>query len=492
MNFNGSRIMVLGDVMLDHYIRGYVKRISPEAPVPVLNRKSSWSMPGGAANVARGLVSLGCCPCLAGLIGDDPAGETLTRQTLADGVEAALLKSSGRQTTCKTRILAGAHQLLRVDEETARQPDRDELIAMRVAVQNYLPGAGAVIISDYAKGVLLPAKDGACIAAYAIEQAREAGIPVLVDPKGTDWTRYAGATCVTPNTAEFKRVCEALGLLNDGMADLPNQLRRNLAEALCEHFHFEHLLLTRGSQGMILYTPDVEPVRIRAVMREVADVSGAGDTVIATLAACIATGIPWAEAARIANVAAGIAVTKIGAAQVSVAELNAALAEKRSNAKLCSWQELEDKLRLWRDQGQSIVFTNGCFDILHPGHISLLRQSAAFGDRLVVGLNSDASVRRLKGPERPIQNEESRAMLLGALEAVDAVILFDEDTPQKLIEAVKPDILVKGSDYKVEDIAGAAFVQARGGQVKLVDLVAGFSTTDIARRIQGQKRDSCC
>lgn len=487
MEFKGIKILTLGDVMLDYYICGDVKRISPEAPVPVVSKRNAWSVPGGGANVARGLARLGCQPKLIGLIGADAAGETLRQQTAAEGIETALIKSDRRQTTCKTRILARSQQLLRVDEESVQKPDREEMVSLRVHLEKLLPGCGALIISDYAKGVLLSGKDGQNLCRLAIAAAANAGIPALVDPKGSDWSRYSGATCVTPNTSEFLHICESLALWPAGGGEPPAQQRRDMAEALCQHFGFGHLLLTRGSKGMSLYGPGREPVHIRAIMREVADVSGAGDTVIATLAACVAAGMTWEQAAPIANTAAGIAVTKIGAAPVSAAELNQALSSSKTGSKVWTWGVLEEKLRLWRDQGQRIVFTNGCFDILHPGHISLLRQSAAFGDRLIVGLNSDASVRRLKGADRPIQDEQSRAMLLAALEPVDAVIMFEEDTPEKLISAIKPDILVKGSDYRVEDIAGARCVQASGGQVKLVELLPGHSTTEIARRIRTQK-----
>ncbi len=484
MEFNNAAILVLGDVMLDYYISGDITRVSPEAPVPVLAKRNAWSMPGGAANVARGLARLECRPRLVGLVGCDAAGETLRQQVAAEGVEAALVQSSTRQTTCKTRILARSQQLLRVDEETAKKPGLDELTALRLHLEKLLPGCKGMILSDYAKGVLLPGAHGKSLAAHAINLAQNAGIPVFVDPKGSDWRPYAGADCITPNSGEFGAICQALGLWHGEKGEPPAQQRRELAETLCRHFDFGHLLLTRGSRGMAFYCPGHEPVNIRAVMREVADVSGAGDTVISTLCACVAAGVGWPEAAAAANAAAGVAVTKMGAAPVGIMELNQALSRSGGNPKICAWPELKDRLRLWRGEGQRIVFTNGCFDLLHPGHISLLRQSAAFGDRLVVGLNSDASVRRLKGDARPIQDEQSRATLLAALEAVDAVVLFEEDTPQKLIEAIKPDILVKGSDYKVENIAGAAFVRSYGGQVRLVELVDGFSTTGITRRIQ--------
>lgn len=486
MNLSGNKILVLGDVMLDYYIAGSASRVSPEAPVPVVTKHNAWSVPGGAANVARGLAYLGCKPALVGLVGEDAAGETLRQQIAGDGISAGLIKSGHRQTTCKTRILAQGQQLLRVDEESRARPNLEEQVALRLNLEKLLPDCKALVVSDYAKGTLLPGKDGADAASAAIAMARKFGMPALVDPKGTDWSRYRGASCITPNSGEFIKVCEALGLWQ-GDGEPGAAERQKLAEAICQRFDFECLVLTRGARGMTLYQPGKQPENIRATMREVADVSGAGDTVIATLAACAAAGESWQKSCVIANAAAGVAVTKLGASPVSAAELNRALSEADENPKLCNRDEIGKKIREWRRQGQRIVFTNGCFDLLHPGHISLLRQSAEFGDRLIVGLNSDSSVRRLKGPERPIQNEQSRAMLLGALQAVDAVVLFDEDTPEELIHAIRPDVLVKGSDYKIENVAGAEFVRSYGGQVRLARLVDGCSTTDLAARIKARQ-----
>lgn len=485
MDFSGLEILTVGDVMLDYYISGVTKRVSPEAPVPVVSKRNAWSVPGGAANVARGLARLGCNSRLVGLIGEDPPGETLRQQILAEGIKSGLVRSATRPTTCKTRILAHGQQLLRVDEEVAQKPSLEEKVSLRVNLEAQLAGCKALVISDYAKGTLLPSKDGTNIASIALEMAKHKGMPVLVDPKGVDWSRYAGATCITPNTGEFVKVCEAYGLWN-GEGEPSGAERHALAQALCKKFDFSMILLTRGAKGMTLYQPGAPAENIRAVMREVADVSGAGDTVIATMAACAAKGVPWREAAVIANAAAGIAVTKLGAAPVSLAELNQALAGEKANTKLCSLPELEERIRQWRREGQRIVFTNGCFDLLHPGHVALLRQSAGFGDRLIVGLNTDDSVRKLKGPERPIQDEQSRALLLSALQSVDAVVLFSEDTPENLIHSVKPDVLVKGSDYKVENVAGADFVKSYGGQVKLVDLVEGCSTSGLAAKIKSR------
>lgn len=484
LNFDGLRVLVVGDVMLDHYVTGTVRRISPEAPVPVVSKRNAWSVPGGAANVALGVSRLGCGTCLLGITGDDAAGHTLRQQTAAENIEAGLVLSKGRPTSCKTRVLAQGQQLLRVDEESCQKPSLEEFVALNRHLQEFLPTCHAVILSDYAKGVLLPRDQGDSLAQRAIAQAKPLGIPVIVDPKGVEWERYAHATCVTPNSAEFIAMCRSLGLWPPSSREPGRAERRELAMALCAAFDLSALLLTRGSKGMTLFQPGQEPVYIKATMRQVADVSGAGDTVIATLAACRAAGIAWPRAAAIANAAAGVAVTKLGAAPVHRSELAAALRDTGKTDKVQNLPQLLEQLRLWRDENQRVVFTNGCFDILHPGHISLLKQSAAMGDRLVVGMNSDASVRRLKGDSRPIQNEQSRSLLLASLEFVDAVVLFSEDTPEELIRHVRPDILVKGSDYQIDAIAGARFVQSYGGQVRLVDLVKGFSTTDIAKKIQ--------
>lgn len=483
LEFNGLPILVIGDVMLDYYISGAAARVSPEAPVPVVNKKHAWSVPGGAANVARCLSRLGCAPRLVGLTGEDVIGEILRQQTAAEGIMLGLVKSGRRQTTCKTRILAAGQQLLRVDEESVLRPDLQEITSLRVHVQDMLADLKALVLSDYGKGALLPDKGGENLCTLALAEAKAAQIPVIVDPKGIDWERYKGAACVTPNTGEFLRICEALGFYGGG--EEPGSLeRQKLAEMICVKFDLGRLLLTRGARGMTLYEPGWPPFNIRALAREVSDVSGAGDTVIAVLAACIAAGSDWREAAKIANVAAGVAVGKLGTAPVSIVELNRALAKPGENPKLFELPELLEKISRWRRENQKIVFTNGCFDLLHPGHVSLLRQAASFGDKLIVGLNSDESVRRLKGASRPIQTESSRAMLLSALHAVDAVVIFGEDTPEELVHAIRPDVLVKGSDYEIQNVAGARFVQSYGGQVKLVDLVEGCSTTSLAARIK--------
>lgn len=485
MNFSNIAVLVLGDVMLDHYITGKAERMSPEAAVPVLLRQKSWTVPGGAANVARCLRRLGCEAKLVGLIGRDGTGATLQKEIDAEGIGGGLVTTS-RPTTCKTRIMAQGRQLLRVDEETVQSPTREEMVSLRKYLEKYMPGCKILVLSDYAKGVLLRDREGKSICEFAIDLAKTHDIPVLVDPKGTDWGRYVGAQCVTPNLAEFTRVCDVINgsSYTEAQLDEEARLRQSMAEDICHKFQIERLLLTRGPRGMNLFEDRHKPLYIRASRREVADVSGAGDTVIATLAACVASGMDWKESAEIANQAAGIAVTKVGTAPVGINELMKALQQEKDNPKLYSWEEMREKILDWRRQGQKIVFTNGCFDLLHPGHISLLKQSAAMGDRLIVGLNSDASVKRLKGSERPLQNEQSRALLLGALRDVDAVVIFDQDTPEELIRQLNPDYLVKGSDYAIENVVGADYVRAHGGEVRLVDIVDGMSTTNLVRKIR--------
>lgn len=483
MNFDGVRVLVVGDVMLDHYIAGQVRRISPEAPVPVLSVSRKWVVPGGAANVARNLARLGVHVALAGVVGADAAADDLRAALAREGIDDGLTVAASRGTTRKTRVLAQGQQLLRLDEEAAAPLEAGEFETLRSSVVALLAGRQAVILSDYAKGVLMETADGGNLCRVVIEEARRLHVPVLVDPKGGDWRRYAGAHCVTPNAGEFDAACG-----REPGAAMNRATREALAADLRRQYGIERLLVTRGPKGMALFGPGEAPVYCSAAVREVADVSGAGDTSIAVLTACVGKGISWAESMRVANAAAGVAVGKMGTAPVSLAELNAALREQADNPKLFSLPDLVEKVEEWRRNNQSVVFTNGCFDLLHPGHISLIRQSAAQGDRLIVGLNSDASVRRLKGPSRPIQNENSRALLLAALAAVDAVVLFDEDTPLNLVAALQPDVLVKGSDYTLDTVVGADVVLARGGRVHLAQLVDGCSTTGLVNKMESRRQ----
>lgn len=481
MKFEGVTVLVIGDVMLDHYITGKASRISPEAPVPVVNRQSAWMVPGGAANVACGLARLGCTARLVGFAAEDASGLALRQKLAATGVEAYLVPGRNRLTICKTRILVGGQQLLRIDEETVTPPVLPERIALIHALDQTVDQCDAIILSDYAKGVLLRDQYGQSLCQVAINKARDKGIPVLIDPKGTDWIRYEGASCITPNLAEFHQICSTIS--NDWEACSSGV--SFLAAQICEKFSLERLLLTRGPEGMELFEKGSQVIKLPASVREVSDVSGAGDTVIATLAACVAKGLSWEESAAIANTAAGIAVSKIGATPVELSELNNALEKDQKDSKIYSLSGLLEVISQWRSEGKRIVFTNGCFDLLHPGHISLLHESASLGDKLIVGLNSDASIARLKGAGRPIQAETNRARVLAALEDVDAIVVFAEDTPELLLSAIRPDVLVKGGDYQIENVVGADFVKSYGGKLHLARFLDGHSTSALV----GQMRD---
>lgn len=484
LSFDGCRIFVIGDVMLDEYVETAVNRISPEAPVPVALVRRRRNVPGGAANVARNLACLGCEVMLAGIVGRDAAGETLEKLVAEFGIFPVFTGAPDRPTTVKTRITAHGQQLLRLDDE-ARAPLSDSLYES--LLQNIAPrldGVGAVILSDYDKGVFLRDENGESLAPRIISRCRELGVPVLVDPKGRDWERYARADVITPNMREL---AEATGR---PAGDYPG-LCAGGADLLQRHA-FGRILLTRSEKGMTLLQKKTKPLEITANAREVADVSGAGDTVIAVAGACMTRGMPFEEAAKMANLAAGVVVGKAGTSPVELVELrNAWLAENmrgadrlaRLNLKICdSVSALQSLVGLWRQQGLKVVFTNGCFDLLHAGHIQLVEEAAAQGDRLIVAVNSDNSVKRLKGPERPMQPENARGLVLAALEEVDAVIIFEEDTPKELIEAITPDVLVKGGDYSPESIVGAGHVIRHGGRVHIAKFRDGFSTSGLIDR----------
>jgi D-beta-D-heptose 7-phosphate kinase/D-beta-D-heptose 1-phosphate adenosyltransferase len=477
-----NRILVVGDLMLDCYYWGEVSRISPEAPVPVVKVNGKSFSLGGAGNVAANLAGLGCPVTVVGLIGADAAAQSLKAQLAALTIEDGCLVDGNRPTTTKTRIMASKQQLVRLDEEDGRAIDARSAEALLDRIDGLLPSVKAVILSDYGKGMFDTAD---CIQAI-IRSCRRAKIPVFIDPKGRNWERYAGASCITPNTAELEAVSAAPVKADDDLVPVAHALRRRLS--------LDWLLVTRGPRGMALFGEEAQPMMIPARAREVFDVSGAGDTVIATLAACVAAGMPFDQAAAIANTAAGIVVGKLGTQPVRLQELERDLAEawRREPAsalwKVADGREAVARIFHWRQAEQRIVFTNGCFDLLHPGHVSLLHQARQLGDRLVVGLNTDASIRRLKGDQRPILPGQDRAAILSALEDVDLVVFFDEDTPLALIEELKPDILVKGADYRIEDVVGRAIVEAYGGQVRLVEILKGHSTTAIARKLAANSR----
>jgi D-beta-D-heptose 7-phosphate kinase / D-beta-D-heptose 1-phosphate adenosyltransferase len=479
LSFEKSRILIVGDIMLDRYIWGNVQRISPEAPVMVVKKQRVTETLGGAGNVANNLAGLGCQVVVVGVCGHDHRSQVLKQLLRQKGIQDGLIEDPGRPTITKTRIMAHKQQVLRLDEEDAGALSSDLVQQIQFRVTREMAHCQALIISDYGKGTLASEQ----LVQEIIALARTHTIPVLVDPKGTRWERYRGATCITPNTAELEAMVGAPLEGDDALLIASaREVRNRLA--------LDRLLVTRGAQGMCLLGPEEEPLLIPAQARDVYDVSGAGDTVIATLAAALAGGAAFDQAARVANVAAGIVVGKLGTQPILASELFTALRFNNQQlyypyaaAKMTAMDAALAKVQEWKAASEILVFTNGCFDLLHPGHISLLYQARALGDRLIVGLNTDASVRRLKGPQRPILQQQDRAAMLSALACVDMVVHFDEDTPLDLIKAIQPHVLVKGSDYNPDQVVGKEVVEAYGGCVKLVDLVKGYSTTQLARKV---------
>ena len=476
-----ARVLVVGDVMLDRFVSGAVERISPEAPIPVVRIQSETAMVGGAGNVARNVAALGAAASLVGLCGDDATGRALHDQIAAlKGLEPHLVVERGRVTTEKTRFFGGSQQLLRADREVAANPGADAAKALLAAVDAGAKGAGAIVLSDYAKGVV-----SAAVIGRAIDQARRANAPVLVDPKGKDFRRYAGAAVLTPNASELAAAT--------GMPMTSDDAVVAAATAALTQADVRAIIATRGKDGMTVVERGHPPVHLRVRAREVFDVSGAGDTVVATLAAALATGATLVQAAELANVAAGIVVGKVGTAVASHTEVLEALYARdllAADDKIVDLAGALDRVQRWRRNGETIAFTNGCFDLVHPGHVSLLNQARAAASRLVVGLNTDASVRRLKGESRPILDDAARATVLASFTAVDLVVPFDDDTPLRLIETLRPDVLVKGADYTVATVVGSDFVQSYGGRVVLATLVPGASSTNIVSRIGASQRRS--
>jgi len=469
-----KRLLVVGDVMLDKYIWGEVGRISPEAPVPVVRTTHQSHQPGGAANVAMNLRRLGAQVEVIGFTGGDEDGRLLAEGLRTNGISPEFIVSQGFPTITKQRILGGRQQMLRVDSERLDARSQDDYDRLAKSVQAHLPGCDAVVLSDYAKGVLTA---GVCQA--VIQAARRLKIPVLVDPKSTDFSRYRGATTICPNLSELAAA------VHEETRELKPLL--DATETLVQELGIEFLTATLGEKGIALVRRGSSFVA-PAVARQVFDVSGAGDTVIAVLALCLASGLRPETAVELANIAAGIVVGKAGTVPVEKHELLAALSSEialHGEDKVVTREELVRRVALWKANGDRVAFTNGCFDLLHIGHITVLEQARRFGDRVIVAINSDASVRGLKGPGRPVVGERERARVLAALAAVDAVVIFGEPTPLEVIVASRPDVIVKGGDYTVETVVGTSEVLAWGGQVKIVPLIEGFSTTRlIAKSIQ--------
>ncbi len=464
-------VMVVGDVMLDRHVHGPVRRISPEAPVPVVSLAGEVHTPGGAGNVAATLAALGAPVTLAGLVGPDAEGAQLVEALHAKGVtRTALHRAPDLQTITKTRILSeGQQQLLRLDRDGDRTAYAAAAEGLLARIRPRFDGQAAVVIADYEKGAITPA-----VARAVIDECRRRGIPCVVDPKKVDFAPYARATVVTPNLLEAERTA-GRPLAGDGAV-------ARAAEELRVDLDLDAMLITRGPEGMTLSTPR-GITHIPAQVRDVADVTGAGDTVVAVLAACLASGWDPVEACRLANVAAGIAVSHPGTYVVHADELS--MAWKGLSHKIVNRESARRRLSEARRRGHKVVFTNGCFDVLHAGHLTCLEGAKRLGDLLVVGLNSDASVRRLKGDSRPVNNQEHRASLLAGLACVDVVVIFDEPTPEGLIDLLEPDVLVKGGDYTADQVAGADLVHARGGRVVILPLVPGLSTTAILQHRAG-------
>lgn len=468
--FDAAPVLVVGDVMLDRYWHGPTHRISPEAPVPVVKVDQIEDRPGGAGNVALNIAALGAPAWLVGVTGDDEAALSLRQRLTAAGVYCDFQAHPERPTITKLRIISRHQQLIRLDFEEPFETDGE---AMLETVRGLVGQVRVMILSDYGKGALVNHQ-------ALIALAREAGIPVLADPKGKDFSIYRGATLITPNLSEFEAVvgeCATEQVLVDkGMA-------------LIEELDLEAILVTRSEQGMTLLVRNEAALHLPARAREVFDVTGAGDTVISTLATALAAGEPLPQAVALSNLAAGIVIGKLGTAAISAPELRRAVQREQSSERgVLGIEQLAAALDDARAHGERIVFTNGCFDIIHAGHVGYLEEARRQGDRLIVAINDDASVSRLKGPGRPINSVERRMAVLAGLGAVDWVLCFSEDTPEELLRVIRPDVLVKGGDYSVDQVVGAEIVQAYGGEVKVLNFVESCSTTAIVQKIR-DKRD---
>ncbi|KOC90103.1 bifunctional D-glycero-beta-D-manno-heptose-7-phosphate kinase/D-glycero-beta-D-manno-heptose 1-phosphate adenylyltransferase HldE [Winslowiella iniecta] len=469
-DFNRAGVLVVGDVMLDRYWYGPTSRISPEAPVPVVKVDNVEDRPGGAANVAMNIASLGAESRLVGLTGIDDAAQALSATLGSVNVQCDFVAVPTHPTITKLRILSRNQQLIRLDFEEGFEGVDPQPIHDRISAA--LPDIGALVLSDYAKGALASVQ-------AMIKLARDAGVPVLVDPKGTDFARYRGATLLTPNFSEFEAVV--------GKCHSEEQIVERGMKLIAD-FALSALLVTRSENGMTLLQPGKAPLHLPTQAQEVFDVTGAGDTVIGVLAATLAAGDSLEEACFMANAAAGVVVGKLGTSTVSTVELeNAIHARPETGFGVMNETQLKHAVEQARQRGEKVVMTNGCFDILHAGHVSYLANARKLGDRLIVAVNSDASTKRLKGESRPVNPLINRMIVLGALEAVDWVVAFEEDTPQRLIADVLPDLLVKGGDYKPEDIAGSKEVWANGGDVRVLNFEDGISTSNIIKSIRSAK-----
>ena len=474
-----KKILVVGDLMLDKYIWGKTRRISPEAPVQVVEVERDELRLGGAGNVLNNLLALGCRVAVGSVVGSDEDGRKLIALLHQAGVETdGVQQSVGRVTSRKSRVLASHQQMLRIDRESTAEISAEEQAGLLDFVRAQLDEVAAVVLSDYLKGVLAPE-----LLRQMIDLCRENGVPVVVDPKGADFSRYRGATLLTPNRREAE---VATGI------EISDETSLCVAGTkLLQEQQLDALLLTRSEEGMSLFAADGSIIHLPTEAREVFDVSGAGDTVVAVVGACLAAGFALGDAARVANLAAGLVVAKLGTSTVSALEISseAARRNRQQEGKIHSRADLTSLLEIQRARGKKIVFTNGCFDLLHAGHVKYLQQARNLGDLLVLGLNSDSSIRRLKGEKRPLLDETERAQILAALDCIDFLTIFEEDTPLELLQVVRPDILVKGGDYAPDEVVGRELVESYGGRIELIRFVDGKSTSNIIDKILSRYRD---
>lgn len=473
LNSNKLKVMVVGDLILDEYIWGNIDRISPEAPVGVLECKSENAALGGAANVANNLKSLGCKVYMVGVVGSDEKGRKLKKLLKKIGIEdKGVLEDPDRPTTNKIRVIAHSQQILRIDKEDRRAANDHIKGKLIHYIEKVIPDIDGVICSDYGKGVL--SRD---IISFISKAARKHRKLIIADPKGSDYSKYKGVNIITPNK---KEASEASGIVINSEENI-----KDAAKKLFDVFNGNAVLITRGAEGMSLFKGNGKVTHIPTEAKEVYDVSGAGDTVISVFGMAAFAGYDLADAARLANIAAGIEVGKVGTSVVTREEMIHYLdeGELRAKGKILSYPELKQIVSLAKNKKKKVVFTNGCFDLLHIGHIKYLRQARSYGDLLIIGLNDDDSVRKLKGPKRPLIGQDERAHLLAALDCVDYVVLFSELTPERLINGIKPDVLVKGGDYTKGQVVGRDIVESYGGRVELVPIVEGMSTSNIVKKI---------
>ena len=465
--FQNARLLVIGDVMLDRYWHGSASRVSPEAPVPVVKVANREDRPGGAGNVALNIAALGSAVRLVGVVGDDETGLELLSRLKAAGVYCDFLQSEEKPTITKLRIISQHQQLIRLDFEKAFEAS--DIIGLQDKAKSLVDDSQVMVLSDYGKGALQDIID-------LIDLGRSRNIPIIVDPKGSDFTKYRGATLITPNLTEFEAVMG--GSHNE--EELVNKGLR-----LVRELNLEAILITRGEHGMTLIRPDSPELHLPARAQEVFDVTGAGDTVISVLAASMAAGDGFADATALANLAAGLVVGKLGTAAISGPELRRAmLADQNSGRGVMTAEQLQIVVQDAKAHGEKIIFTNGCFDIIHAGHVGYLADAKQLGDRLVVAINDDDSVRRLKGAGRPINPVERRMAVLAGLEAVDWVVSFSEDTPEPLLESLQPEVLVKGGDYTKDQVVGGSYVESYGGMVRVLEFLDNCSTSAIMEKMK--------